>query len=240
MMKTIDTVLFDLDGSLLPMDQDQFVKLYMEALGRTFAPRGFEPKRLTGSVWRGVEAMIQNDGSIKNRERFWRVFSESMDRNMEEQEPHFLRFYENEFGEAKAATGYSEFSAKAVRLLKEKGYTVILATNPLFPAVATYRRMRWAGLLPEDFDLVTTYEEERYCKPNLNYYRSILERFGKEPGQCLMVGNDVDEDMCVLSLGMSGYLLTDCLINRKKSALDGFLSGSLSGFYDYAKEMAAL
>jgi FMN phosphatase YigB (HAD superfamily) len=240
MMKKIDTVLFDLDGSLLPMDQDMFVKLYMEALGRTFAPDGFEPAKLTGSVWRGVEAMIKNDGSVNNRDRFWRVFSESMDQDMEGQEPHFVRFYENQFGEAKAATGYSEFSAKAVRLLKEKGYTVILATNPVFPTVATYRRMRWAGLSPEDFDLVTTYEEERYCKPNLAYYRSILERFGKEPEQCLMVGNDVDEDMCVLSMGMSAYLLTDCLINRKQKALDGLRSGSLSGFYDYAKEMAVL
>ncbi|MCI8464922.1 MAG: HAD family hydrolase [Lachnospiraceae bacterium] len=239
-MKTIDTVLFDLDGTLLPMDQDAFVRLYMEALGRTFAPDGFDPKRLTGSVWKGVEAMIRNDGSVNNRTRFWKVFSEAMDRDMEEQETHFAKFYENQFGEAKAATGYSELSAKAVRLLKKKGYTVILATNPVFPTVATYRRMRWAGLSPEDFELVTTYEEERYCKPNLNYYRSILERFGKKPEQCLMVGNDVDEDMCAVSLGMSGYLLTDCLINRGGKALDGFLSGSFSEFYNYAEEMTAL
>ena len=151
-MKKIDTVLFDLDGSLLPMDQDRFVRLYMEALGRTFALDGLEPEKLTGSVWKGVEAMIKNDGSIKNRERFWQVFSESMDRDMKEQEPRFVRFYEDQFGEAKAATGYSELSAKAVRLLKRKGYTVVLATNPVFPTVATYRRIRWAGLSPEDFD----------------------------------------------------------------------------------------
>lgn len=239
-MKKIDTVLFDLDGSLLPMDQDRFVRLYMEALGRTFALDGLEPEKLTGSVWKGVEAMIKNDGSIKNRERFWQVFSESMDRDMKEQEPRFVRFYEDQFGEAKAATGYSELSAKAVRLLKRKGYTVVLATNPVFPTVATYRRIRWAGLSPEDFDLVTTYERERYCKPNLAYYRHILERFGKEPDQCLMVGNDVDEDMCVLSMGMSGYLLTDCLINRGGRTPDGCLSGSLAEFYKYAEDMATL
>ena len=155
-MKNIDTVLFDLDGSLLPMAQDEFVRLYMEALGRTFAPDGFEPGKLTGSVWRGVEAMIKNDGSMSNRERFWQVFSETMGQDMEEQELRFVSFYENQFGEAKAATGYSELSAKAVRLLKKKGYTVVLATNPVFPTVATYRRMRWAGLSPEDFDLVTS------------------------------------------------------------------------------------
>ena len=239
-MKRIDTVLFDLDGSLLPMDQDAFVRLYMEALGRTFAQEGFDPKRLTGSVWKGVEAMIKNDGAISNRERFWKVFSGAMEREMAGEEAHFITFYENQFGEAKAATRFSELSAKAVRLLREKGYMVILATNPVFPSVATYRRIRWAGLAPEDFDLVTTYEEEYYCKPNLEYYRSILKRIGKEPEQCLMVGNDVDEDMCVLSLGMRGYLLTDCLINRRGNGLEGFRAGSFLEFYKYAEEMAVL
>lgn len=239
-MGKIDTVLFDLDGSLLPMDQDAFVSLYMEALGKTFASEGFEPKKLTGSVWKGVGAMIKNDGSISNRERFWKEFSEAMGQDMGGKEPHFVRFYENQFGEAKAATGFLDLSAKVVRLLKKKGYTVVLATNPVFPSVATYRRIRWAGLTPEDFSLVTTYEEEYYCKPSLEYYRSILDRLKKEPGQCMMVGNDVDEDMCVVSLGMRGYLLTDCLINRQGKAFDGFLSGSFQEFYKYAEEMAAL
>ncbi|MCI8506032.1 MAG: HAD family hydrolase [Lachnospiraceae bacterium] len=239
-MKRIDTVLFDLDGSLLPMDQDAFVRLYMEALGRTFAPEGFDPKRLTGSVWKGVEAMIKNDGSISNRDRFWMEFSGAMEQEMAGEEARFIKFYENQFGEARTATRFSELSAKVVRLLKAKGYRVILATNPVFPSVATYRRMEWAGLVPEDFDLVTTYEKEYYCKPNLEYYRSILKRAGKEPEQCLMVGNDVDEDMCVLSLGMSGYLLTDCLINRRGKALDGFQTGSFLEFYKYVEEMAVL
>ena len=46
----IDTVLFDLDGTLLPMDQDQFLELYMKALAKTFAPGGYDPKLLVSSV----------------------------------------------------------------------------------------------------------------------------------------------------------------------------------------------
>ena len=30
----MNTVLFDLDGTLLPMDQDEFIRLYMEGLAR--------------------------------------------------------------------------------------------------------------------------------------------------------------------------------------------------------------
>jgi len=31
------------------------------------------------------------------------------------------------------------------------GFRVALATNPIFPAIATEKRIRWAGLTPEDF-----------------------------------------------------------------------------------------
>ncbi len=239
-MGKIDTVLFDLDGSLLPMDQDAFVRLYMGALGRTFAEEGFEPKKLASSVWKGVQAMVENDGSMSNRDRFWKEFSGAMEQEMADREPHFVKFYENQFGESKASTAVQPLAAEVVRLFKDKGYTVVLATNPLFPTVATYRRMRWAGLSPEDFHLVTTYEEERYCKPNLKYYMSILERLKKKPEQCMMVGNDVDEDMCAVSTGMSGYLLIDCLINRAGRPLDGFLSGDFQSFYQYAERMPSL
>lgn len=239
-MDRIDTVLFDLDGSLLPMDQELFVKLYMGALGKTFAPEGFDPKKMTSAVWKGVEAMMRNDGSMTNRERFFQVFSEEMGRDMEDREPDFVSFYENQFGEAKASTSLQPLAAKTVELLKEKGYTVILATNPLFPKVATFRRMAWAGLSPEAFSLVTTYEEERFCKPNLKYYTSILERFGKKPEQCLMVGNDVDEDMCTVTLGMKGYLLKDCILNRHEKPLEGFMAGSFGEFAGFVEKMPDL
>ncbi|WP_269141839.1 HAD family hydrolase [Lientehia hominis] len=239
-MHRIDTILFDLDGSLLPMDQEEFVKCYMGALGRTFAPSGYDPKHLTSSVWKGTEAMVQNDGTMSNRERFWNVFSQVMGREMLSEEPVFEQFYREQFGEAKAATAFQPLASETVKIFREKGYTVILATNPLFPSVATHRRMEWAGLSPGDFDLVTTYEEETFCKPNLKYYTSILERFGKMPEQCMMVGNDVDEDMCVTSLGIKGYLLTDCLLNRHGRSLEGYLSGSFEEFRRFAERMPNL
>ena len=236
----IDTVLFDLDGTLLPMDQDKFLELYMNALGTTFAPDGYDPKLLVSSVWKGTGAMVRNDGTMSNRERFWQVFSQVMGQNMLSREEVFVEFYKNQFGEAKAATSYQPLSDKVVKLLKSKGYTVVLATNPLFPAIATHRRMGWAGLSAEDFALITTYEEETYCKPSLDYYSSILKRLGKEPEQCMMVGNDVDEDMCSVELGLTGYLLTDCLLNRHEKPLEGFLTGSFEEFCRYAEELPAL
>ena len=94
--------------------------------------------------------------------------------------------------------------------------------------------MAWAGLQPEDFALITTYEEFSYAKPNLGYYREILLRIGKQPQDCLMVGNDVTEDMCAAELGMDTFLITDCLINKDNVDISQFTHGTLADFYHYA------
>ena len=57
----ITTVLFDLDGTLLPMDQDLFTKGYFKLLAAKLAPYGYEPKQLIDAVWAGTAAMLKND-----------------------------------------------------------------------------------------------------------------------------------------------------------------------------------
>ena len=119
------------------------------------------------------------------------------------------------------------------------GLRVALATNPLFPRVATHSRIRWAGLEPEDFELVTTYESSRFCKPNLRYYEEILDQLQVQPGECLMVGNDADEDMVAERLGMRVFLLTDCLINRHEQDISRWPRGSFDALLAYVQEAAA-
>ena len=116
--------------------------------------------------------------------------------------------------------------AEIVRSLKAAGVRVALATNPVFPAIATESRIRWAGLEPEEFELYTTYENIGFCKPNLDYYREILRRMELNAADCLMVGNDVDEDMVAGQLGMEVFLLTDHLINKSGTDINAFPHGS--------------
>ena len=68
---SITTVLFDLDGTLLPMDQDVFVKDYFSRIAAKVAPAGYDPKQLIDTIWRGTAAMVKNDGSKTNEEAFW-------------------------------------------------------------------------------------------------------------------------------------------------------------------------
>jgi len=137
-----------------------------------------------------------------------------------------MDFYRNEFNQVQEVCGFEPMAAQIVHLLKDRGYRVALATNPLFPAIATQNRIRWAGLQPEDFEYITTYENSHYCKPNPDYYREILEQLHLQPEECLMVGNDVGEDMITQQLGMKVFLLTDCLSNKQNADISQYPNGS--------------
>ncbi len=237
----MDTILFDLDGTLLPMpDQELFLNTYFKALSMKVIPHGLNPKELVNAVWTGTKSMIGNDGSMTNEQRFWESFCDIMGEESRELETLFDDFYRNEFSAAKNTTFSHPNAKECVELLKEKGYQIAIATNPLFPRIATLTRMKWAGLAPEDFDLITTYENSSFCKPNLEYYKEVLINIGKEPQECIMVGNDVKEDMCAAQLGMETFLLKDCLICSEDDDITTYQQGSFDDLLEMIKDLPTL
>ena len=209
----VSAVFFDLDGTLLPMDQDLFVKTYFGCLAKKLSIRGYEPKALIDAVWAGTRAMVKNDGSKVNAEAFWDCFCGIYGPEARQDEPLFEEFYRCEFQQARAVCGLNPKAAEIIAPLKARGLRCVLATNPLFPAIATHSRIRWAGLEPEDFCCISTYENSRFCKPNPDYYRELLDRLGLRGEDCLMVGNDAVEDTAAAEAGMRVFLVTDCLLN---------------------------
>ena len=234
---SITTVLFDLDGTLLPMDQDVFVKDYFTRIAAKVAPAGYDPRQLIDMIWRGTAAMVKNDGNKTNEAAFWELAVSVYGEKILADKHYFDEFYEEEFGNIKAVCGYDPAAAQIVHSLKDRGFRVVLATNPIFPARATQWRMQWAGLKPEDFLLYTTYENSSYSKPNPKYYQAILEQLHVSPEACLMVGNDVGEDMIAKQLGMQVFLLTDCIINKANADISAYPHGN---FEDLRAYLAAL
>lgn len=234
----ITTILFDLDGTLLPMDNDEFTKGYFKLLVKKLAPHGYEPQKLIDGIWSGTAAMVKNDGSRTNEQAFWEKFSEIFGEKAHTDKPLFDEFYEKEFQSAKAICGFNPKAAVAVHTIKDMGYRIALATNPIFPSTATESRISWAGFEPNDFELYTTYENIGYCKPNPEYYIEIARRLGVNPEQCLMVGNDVTEDMeAAQKAGMSVFLLTDCLINKERKDISAYPRGSFEQLIDFANKL---
>lgn len=222
----IKVVLFDLDGTLLPMDQEVFVKTYFGLLSKRMASFGYDPEKLVKTIWQGTKAMMNNNGTRLNKEVFWDALVSVYGEKCLESQPVFDDFYHNEFVGVKEICGFNPVAKEAVYRIKEAGYRVALATQPIFPHIATKHRASWAGLDLSDFELVTTYENIGFAKPNPEYYKEVCSRLGVEPSQCLMVGNDVDDDMSVADLGMQTFLLTDCLINNSDKDISIYNKGS--------------
>ena len=233
----IKTILFDLDGTLLPMQQDEFTTAYFNGLSKKLAPYGYEPQRLVGGVWQGTKAMVKNDGTQTNEQVFWKEFASLFGEKVYDDTDKFNDFYETDFNNLKSYCGYNEQANKTVRALKEKDYTLVLASNPVFPMTAQKKRMLWAGVNPDDFALITSYENSHYCMPNPFYFKEIAERLGVKPSDCLMVGNDTTEDAAAILMGMDFFLLTDCLLNKEGKDISKFTRGSFVQLLNYIENL---
>ena len=230
----MNTILFDLDGTLLPMIQEQFLKAYMGKLVAEMATYGYEPKKLMQTIMTGIESMVKNNGTKTNEAAFWDAFTSVYGAESKNDLPKFEAFYQNTFPSVKDVCGFDPMANEVIKDAKERGYRVVLATNPMFPNMATDERIRWAGLDRSDFELVTTYENCCTSKPNPAYYLDIANRMGVDPKDCLMVGNDVGEDMIPAeSVGMQVFLLTKYMINKDRMDISRYPKGSFADLLSF-------
>lgn len=244
----MNTVLFDLDGTLLPMDIKEFTDTYICLLSNRLDSTGYDAKKIVAGLWVGQKAMAENNGMITNEECFWKAFENFMtDGNgkMETKvkrklEKELLRFYKDDFGVARYVTRPLETVDECVKILKDKGYRLVVATNPIFPEVANMERISWAGLDADDFSLITSYENSCFTKPNLEYYKYLLKTLDKDPEDCLMVGNDVKEDMCAKNLGIDVFLMEGNVINDVDIDISELKRGNWNVFKEYVSNLPSI
>ena len=230
-------IFFDMDGTLLPMDSATFAKSYFKVLTKKMLPHGYEPEDLINGINVGITAMQYNDGTRPNKEIFWAEFAKVTGERVFDDVPLFDAFYAVDFQRISSSCGYNPEAKRTIALCKELGYHVVVATEPIFPLVAMESRLRWAGIDPGEVEFVTSYETSGFCKPELGFYRELLERFGVSAEDCAMVGNDVCEDMPAGELGMKTFLLTDCLINKQKADINRWEHGGYSKLQSWLRTL---
>ncbi len=231
------TILFDLDGTLLPMVQDEFVNYYYRLLIRKLEPFNIDPELFIKALNAGAYAMVLNDGSQTNAEAFWIGYLKVMKVKHEGIEEAILDFYGHEFNQAIAATQPSPLAREIIDLGHQKGWRLILATSPLFPRIAVINRIKWAGLRESDFEYITSYENCHWCKPSLGYYQELCEGLNINPAEAMMIGNDPSEDMVAGQLGFTTYLVTDTLENRSGKWFEPDHQGSLAELYQFISQI---
>ena len=233
----IKAVFFDLDGTLLPMDLDVFTKEYLSTLCRRMTRYGYEPKELANTIWQGTRLMYKNDGKRTNEEVFWDYFRQVYGERATEDKDRFEEYYRTDFPKVRNVCGFNESAGRVVKEIANMGFVTVLATNPIFPSVATEIRAGWTGVDIKDFRYYTTYENSHYTKPNLNYYSEILERLNLSAEEVVMIGNDTLDDMIAERLGMKVFLVTDDLINKSGEDISKYPHGNLEDSLEYVKSL---
>ena len=232
-MGIIKTVMFDLDGTLLPFVQEEFIKLYFGGLCKKLAPYGYDPDSVVKNVWKGTEAMVKNDGSRLNSEAFWTVFRAAFP-GKPDAKAFCDEFYTNEFDDVKECLKYVPDHKPMVDRLKNAGFEVVLATNPLFPKCAVVTRLKWVGLCEDDFAYITHYDNSKFCKPNPKYFEEIIGKLGGKPEECFMIGNSVPEDiLATRAVGIDSFLAAEFAENPTGEDISQLRSGTLEQAAEY-------
>ncbi len=238
MPRSYTTVFFDLDGTLLPIDTHEFMEQYFASLGKFAAENGLEPEICLHAVMDGVKAMAKNDGTATNHDVFWKTFAKATGFDAAEMIELFTRYYAGPFCQIGEGVRPNEHSARAVNVLKKKGYRVAVTTMPMFPLEAVHERIRWAGLDPSDFEFITDYETCNAVKPMERYYNGCLKRAGVSGSEVLMVGNHTREDGWATAVGCDIYFVTDNLIEGE-GGLDAsqHKHGTMKEFADWCETL---
>lgn len=228
--KRYRAICFDLDGTLLPMDLDLFMGGYFSALGRFVAERGIDHQLFLKGLKAGSKAMAVSGEDVSNEEAFWTEMFKYIDRDSQDWLPLLEEFYRTDFAAVGKDVAPNPAAARAVKTLREKGYTLALTTMPMFPPVATAERLRWAQVDAADFARISTYDNSRSVKPRPAYYAENLAALGLRGEDVLMVGNNTVEDLAILDLGADAYVVTDNLIDPVSYDFSTVKHGSMADF----------
>lgn len=237
--RTYRAVFFDLDGTLLSMELDEFLGTYYRRLAGFVGAHGYDVEAFVPALNAGIKAMMAIDDGRANADKFWEAFFARFDAPEEDMRPLVERFYREEFGRIGEGVVPNEHMVAAVNALAEKGYPLVLATMPLFPRVAVEWRLRWAGVDPAAFSRITTFENSTSTKPKLAYFAENLAACGLRGEDVLMVGNNTVEDLAIRGLGADAFLVTDHLLDPAHLDLATVRHGSTAGFAAWVKALPA-
>jgi len=234
----IQAVLFDLDGTLLRIDTARFVDAYVNLLADWFAAQIPRDRFLRSLLMATQRMMAHREPTRTNKEVFDQAFYPAVGKSAGDMAAPLAEFYAQAYPALATLASADPAAREAVTAVLERGLVAVLATQPIFPAVAVRQRMAWAGIADLPFALVTSYETAHACKPHPKYFREVAATIERAPEECLFIGNDGVEDSVARQLGMESYLVTDYLTNSAHVHAQAVRMGRLRGLPQFLAGLA--
>ena len=203
-------ILFDLDGTLVDDSMDAFLPPYFAALTKKLAG-WVEPARFIAQLQASTRAMVtSNDPTRTLAEVFAADFFPKIGAPRETFTPLIDDFYVSEYPQLRSYVNAAAGARDMVERAARRGHPLVIATMPVFPRTAILQRMEWGHIADFPYALVTDYETMHASKPNPAYYREIAALIGYRPTDCVMVGNEAQNDILPAKrAGMKTFWVTD-------------------------------
>ncbi|HOK87947.1 MAG TPA: HAD family hydrolase [Fervidobacterium sp.] len=177
-------VFVDYDGTIVKSSEEEFMKAYFKNLSNYF---GMPFEEALSLVMQSVdEAMNNPNENISLYLKFAEAFSRRTNRPFDYWVEKFTYFYENMFDQVKSVI---QPNLKLTGLMKSTVQKLVFASNPLFPEIATIKRIQFAGLSPDDFVYIAHMENCRFAKPNPMFFKDIMDKLNIVPQECVMIGD---------------------------------------------------
>lgn len=203
---SIDTLLVDLDGTLVRMERRGLECRFMAKAILRFAGV-IAPWSFRRVFWESIETMQRNRSERTNYE----VLISELARRAECSELEIARrshlVLSKDFPTLSDRFSPIPGAREFLDLALEKGLKLVLATNPVWPYDAVRRRMEWGGVADLPWEFISHSQTMTRCKPGVDYYRELLDRIERRPEQCLMIGNDARKDLPAREIGIETYIL---------------------------------
>ncbi|MDR0832481.1 MAG: HAD family hydrolase [Bacillales bacterium] len=213
----IKNYIFELDQSLLMIDNQKFLKLYYQGIGKVFEKENIKAEEGLKHIYKVLMILLNNNGQQTNETLFWNYMKKVFP-NLQA-EP-FVNYYENDYNLIKKDVDNNPYPRLIIKELNKKGYKVVIATNPLFPKIALVKRLEWAGIKEKDYAYISTYENSTYCKPKKEYFLEIINKLNLNIQESIFIGNDITDDFSDLPSDLKTLLVTDYLINNENKEIN--------------------
>jgi FMN phosphatase YigB (HAD superfamily) len=205
----ISTLLFDLDNTLIMFDERAFIPIYGKHVHAYFKEEIPSYEKFMELFLQSTHTMLQKGPEgFTNNEKFAANFAPKVNLSNEEILKRFFHFYDHGFDALKDIISPAPKAQELIHFAS-KHFNIVAATNPLFPAIATEKRLVWGGIGKADIPWLEVTSADNYstAKPYLEYYEELLTNIDKTPSECLMVGNDKVNDMVAGQLGIKTFLI---------------------------------